>query len=124
MNQIRVAHKLIEKGKLEEALASYRILSGIACDNPCVVYNTAWLLRRLEEYEESLKWHKNTLDLLGSEAVYETGEAMEDESGERAAWNKNELCAMTYFGCGMCYYALKKYDLSIIHLKGHKVWVI
>lgn len=124
MNQIRVAHKLIEKGKLEEALASYRILSGIAFDNPCIAYNTAWLLRRLEEYEEALKWHKNTLDLLSSKAVHETGEVMEEESGEKDAWNKNELYAMAHFGYGMCYYALKKYELAIIHLKKATKYVV
>jgi hypothetical protein len=61
MGQIRDANRLIGQGKFEEALTNYKILAGIACSNPAVVYNVAWLLRKRGEYEESVKWYKKPL---------------------------------------------------------------
>ncbi|NLW02275.1 MAG: tetratricopeptide repeat protein [Clostridiaceae bacterium] len=115
MGQIRAAHKLIEKGKLQEALVSYRILAGIAHDNPCAVYNTAWLYKKLGQYEKSLRLYRKALDLLGRKPSNKNGESPEEEDGGKTAWYNHELHAMAHFGYGICCYALKKYELSIIH---------
>lgn len=117
MKQIQEAHKLIEKGKLQDALDRYRILSGIACDNPCVVYNTAWLLRKLGHYEESFGLHKKALDLLDGKRIDEADEAQEGEKSGKNAWSMDDLSARAHFGYGMCCYALRKYELAIIHFK-------
>ena len=106
MGQIRAAHKLIEKGKLQEALVSYRILAGIAHDNPCAVYNTAWLYKKLGQYEKSLRLYRKALDLLGRKPSNKTG-IPEEEDGGKTAWYNHELHAMAHFGYGICCYALK-----------------
>lgn len=115
MAQINAAHKLIEKGKLEDALANYRILAGIAQDNPCVVYNTAWLMRKLGQYEQSQKLYKKVLDLWGKKSAQKNGETDDEDYAEDTGFNNEEFCAMVYFGYGICCYALKKYELAIIN---------
>lgn len=119
MNQIHAAHQLIGGGKLQEALERYEILSDIACGNPCLVYNRAWLLRRLARYEESLKWHRKALELLKTDSKKdnEAGGADENREALKTACNTDRLCAMIEFGCGMCCYALKRYELAIVHFQ-------
>jgi len=114
MDQVRAAHRLIEKGKLQEALSSYRILSGIASDNACAVYNTAWLFRKLGQYDQSLKLYNKALDLLDKKHDGKAGDE-EEENAEIPAWNNDEFHAMAHFGYGICCYALKKYEIAIIH---------
>jgi len=115
MDQIHATHKLIGLGKLQEALERYRILAEIACDNPCIAYNTAWLLKKQGQYEESLQWYRKALDLLAGKKAGETGESGEGRHAEKPAWDMNKLLAMAHFGCGLCCYALKKYELAIVH---------
>lgn len=123
MGQIRDANRLIGQGKFEEALTNYKILAGIACSNPAVVYNVAWLLRKRGEYEESVKWYKKAINLLENtnernEAVQSEEENAENEADERGGKNaqgKGVLFAMAHFGCGMCLYALNKYEMAIVH---------
>lgn len=120
INQVREAGSLIAQGKLQEALAVYRVLAGIACDNPAVVYNCAWLMRKLEDYDESARWHKKAISLLNG-LEYETEESSENhvqsQSGRKSTPNWDEFFAMVYFGYGMCLYAQKKYEMAIEHFK-------
>ena len=115
MHEIHAAHKLIDNGNLTRALDVYRILSGIITDNPFIVYNAAWLMRKNGLYAESLKYHKKALSILG-----EAEESGDDEvaAGEEIHRNKpvqeiGAVQAILHFGCGMCCYALKKYELAV-----------
>lgn len=118
MKQIHAAHKLMGLGKLQEALERYRILAEIVSDNLCIAYNTAWLMRKLGQYEESFQWHRKALDLLASPKTGEAGkEAGEVKDAAKPIQNMDRLRAMVHFGCGFSCFALKKYELAIVHFE-------
>lgn len=105
--QLSVVHKLIDSEAYKQALDIYMILSGLLNDNPLIAYNTAWLYQKNGLYEDSIKYYKKALFIIGEEP----GTKPNKKSG--GAEKVEFLRPSIHFGYGLSLYAMEKYELAI-----------
>lgn len=118
-NQLSIVHKLVNQKSFSQALTIYKILSGILCENPLILYNTAYLYQRECNYEEAINHYKKVFDIINNKTNKVDKNKKTSKNNKNIKMKNNsfsdveDVNSITHFGYGLCLYAIGKYELAI-----------